>query len=288
MDFRPYHPKHYEAVLSFLVALNENDASHINWNWARFEWMIGHPYTDIGHLDSMGLWFADGKVAGAVLYDMYVGEAFCAALPEYQSLYPEILDYAFANLKDENGLGIAIGEDNQAEIEVAVAKGFSPVEQTETVMAVALDRDFPVALSQDVEISDIDPSQNERDLAWMFWQGFDHGDDYEQFLKEETKPARPRPHFNPYLNVVAVANAGEKIGYACLWYDKRTDYAYVEPLCVIPSYRGKGIAKALLHELFNRAKIMGAKKAYVISDSPFYAKLGFRLEKRFSFYWKKP
>ena len=36
----------YEALCSFLIALNEKDDSHINWNWARLEWMIEHPEFD--------------------------------------------------------------------------------------------------------------------------------------------------------------------------------------------------------------------------------------------------
>ena len=54
------------------------------------------------------------------------------------------------------------------------------------------------------------------------------------------------------------------------------------------SCRGKGIAKAVIYEALNRAKDLGAKKAYVISDMDFYGKLGFEKEYRFSFYWKKP
>ena len=74
----------------------------------------------------------------------------------------------------------------------------------------------------------------------------------------------------------------------CLWYSDKADYAYVEPVCTVPSYRGKGIAKAVIYEALNRARALGAKKAYVISDTKFYKKLGFEKEYRFSFYWKKP
>ena len=63
-------------------------------------------------------------------------------------------------------------------------------------------------------------------------------------------------------------------------------YAYVEPVCTIPSYRRKGLAAALLSEAFSRAKALGAKKAYVISDLPFYEKLGFQKKQQYSFYRK--
>ncbi len=37
----------------------------------------------------------------------------------------------------------------------------------------------------------------------------------------------------------------------------------------------------------NRAKNLGARKAYVLSDMPFYEKLGFKKDKHFTFLWKK-
>ena len=35
IDFKNYTDSDYEALCSFLIALNENDDRHINWNWAR-------------------------------------------------------------------------------------------------------------------------------------------------------------------------------------------------------------------------------------------------------------
>ncbi|SEG38913.1 hypothetical protein SAMN04487934_12219 [Eubacterium ruminantium] len=39
IDFKNYTDSDYEALCSFLIALNENDDRHINWNWARLEWI---------------------------------------------------------------------------------------------------------------------------------------------------------------------------------------------------------------------------------------------------------
>ena len=49
----------------------------------------------------------------------------------------------------------------------------------------------------------------------------------------------------------------------------------------------KGIATALLSEAFSRAKALGEKKAYVISDLPLYEKLGFQKAQHYSFYRKE-
>ena len=96
----------------------------------------------------------------------------------------------------------------------------------------------------------------------------------------------PRPHFCRDLSLVAVAPDGEYAACCGLWYHDLTDYAYVEPVCTVPSCRKKGLARALLSEALNRAEKLGAKKAYVISDLPFYQDLGFQKDHHYSFYRK--
>ena len=61
---------------------------------------------------------------------------------------------------------------------------------------------------------------------------------------------------------------------------------YVEPVCVIPEYRQKGIGRAMIYEALNRARSLGAKKAYVISDQEFYERIGFKKDRHYSFYQK--
>ncbi len=39
IDFKNYTDSDYEALCSFLIALNKNNDRHINWNWARLEWI---------------------------------------------------------------------------------------------------------------------------------------------------------------------------------------------------------------------------------------------------------
>ena len=73
----------------------------------------------------------------------------------------------------------------------------------------------------------------------------------------------------------------------CLWFLERTDYAYVEPVCTVPAHRGKGLGRAMLHEAMNRARALGARRAYVISDQRFYERLGFERDRHFTFYRKR-
>ena len=68
--FKKYAKEDYESVCHFLIELCSCDRTHINWNWARFEWMAEHPEFDQNHISSIGLWIDDGKVIGAAIYDI--------------------------------------------------------------------------------------------------------------------------------------------------------------------------------------------------------------------------
>lgn len=283
---RSYRDEDYDAVCDFLITLNQKDRAHINWNWARFEWMAEHPEFDRSAASSIGLWWADGRVVGAAIFDMYFGEAFCAALPEYEALYSEILDYAYRELKDDSGLGIAIREGSRTEAEAAEAAGFVLSEQHETVMRLDLDRVRPSDLPEGFSFLELDPLQEGYDFQWLLWQGFDHGEDREAFEREDPLVLQNRRHLNKHLSLTAISRDGIKAAYCCVWFHKDTDYAYVEPLCTVPSFRGRGIGSALLLEALNRAKALGAREAFVISDLPFYKNLGFETVQRYTFFRK--
>lgn len=108
VKFRRYEEGDYQLVFEYLIELNKKDKVHINWNWARWEWMYIHQDFDKSLICSIGLWMVDEKVVGAAIYDQYFGEAFCGVLPGFLDILPNIIEYAYENLKDENGLGIAV------------------------------------------------------------------------------------------------------------------------------------------------------------------------------------
>ncbi len=286
VKFKNYAEDNYEAVCDFLIGLNRNDNSHINWNWARFEWMAEHPEFDKSSVNSIGLWLDNEKIVGAAIYDMYFGEAFCGVLSGYEALYPEILGYAYRELKDENGLGVSICDENAAEIMSAQSLGFYKAEQTETVMSVELEKAFPVNLPDGFRFAGLDPAKEPYAFQWLLWQGFDHGTDKSEFERAEKIIPQIRRHLDPYLSVAAADQRGEYAAYCCVWYHPNTDYAYVEPVCTVPDHRKKGLAKSVIYEALNRARRLGVKKAYVISDTAFYESLGFKKDRHFTFYWK--
>lgn len=282
MIFQAYKPELYQTVCDFLLSLNRLDKIHINWNWARFEWSMGHPYFQKESENKIGLWYENGRVVALAVYDTYPGEAACLVASGYEPLFEEVLSFAYANLKDDQGLGVAINDKSKGEIEIAERLGFSLAEQKEILMVVSTKGKEPL-LPKGFRF--VEPGDKD-EVQWVIYQGFDHGNDSEAFQKQKT-PVADKPHLNPYLHLCVETEAGEKVAYCCLWYDSSSDYAYLEPLCVIPGYRGKGLGKALVYELLRRANSLGADSAYVISGMDFYKKLGFKPAETYSFYWKK-
>lgn len=287
MQFKRFQPGDYQALCDFFVTLSREDRRHINWNWARFEWMVGHPEFDVSAQGAMGLWLAEDRIVGAAVYDMYFGEAFCGVLPGYEALYPEVLIYAWEALRDEEGLGIGVCDSSPEEQRIARGLGFAPEEQTETVLALDLAGSSPAPLPEGYRLRELDQTADAEALEWLFWQGFDHGVDRAEFERSERIPARPRPHFDRRLSLAAVDAMGEPAAFCCLWYLPGTDYAYVEPVCTVPAHRGRGLARALLGEALTRAKALGARTAYVISDLDFYKNLGFAPAQHYTFYFRR-
>ncbi|MCQ2982387.1 MAG: GNAT family N-acetyltransferase [Treponemataceae bacterium] len=287
IEQKNYTKEAYEKVCDFLITLNAEGKKHINWNWARFEWMYEHPEFDKSLEESIGLWWENGTVVAAAIYDMYFGEAFCGVLSGYELLYDEVLLYARTQLRDDGGLGIAIGDDDDKAIEIARSHGFEKVEQDENMLVCHLDGGLQYELPEGFRLCELDPAAEPETFSWLLWQGFDHGSDREEWSSsEESSFIQCRPHLKPELSLAVKNPEGTAVAYCCLWYDERTDYAYVEPVCTVPCFRGKGLAKAALYEAMNRAFSLGAKEAFVISDMDFYRHLGFTDHRHYTFYWK--
>ncbi len=283
--FKNYKHEYYNLVINFLIELNKHDKLHINWNWARFEWMYYHPEFDKKNINKIGLWFESNKVVGLAVYDMYYGEGAILVLPSFEFLYQEILDYSYNNLSDENGFSFAVNDKDYNLLDLIYNNSLNKIDNKETLMAIKLNYNFEYNLNNEFKIEEFDFLDDPVNIQWLFFQGFDHGDNKDEFLKEVVDIKANRDHFNKKLSLVVKKN-DEMIAYVSAWYIEGLDYAYLEPLCVIPKYRKMGLAKSLLYELFNRLKSMGASKLYVISDMEFYKKIGFVIEEKYTFYNK--
>ena len=283
VEFRNYNNEDYDALILFFMECNANK-ENINWNWARFEWMMHHAEFDETTVDAIGLWCDGNRIVAAAVYDMYFGEAFCGTLPGYEELYVETVGYAQECLRDESGLGIAVRDTDDNKINTVKSMGMNYFTQDENIMKLMLETEFEYSIPEGMRICSFEPTEENCDYEWLMWQGFDHGCDRAEFEAARNK-CKCRPHLNPELCIFVKNNNDEIVSHACIWYDPQTDYAYVEPVFTLPDFRGMGLAKIAVFEGLNRAKRLGAKEAYVISDMDFYAKLGFVNDKHYTFWW---
>ncbi len=197
------------------------------------------------------------------------------------------MKYAYENLKDEKGLGIAIHDDNKEEIEEVLNQGFYKVDAEEVDSVIELNKEYDFALLKGYSVETYNAQEHPLEIEWLMYQGFNNGNDKEVFLKQYKKPTGKRPHFNSYLCIVIKNDSGELVSSASTWYDSKVDYAYLEPVCVLPEYRKLGLGKAAVYTAINHSRELGAKIAIVNSNQEFYKHLGFIERNRYSFYWKK-
>lgn len=283
--FSRYQPENEAAVCRFLTELNRGDPLHINWHWARWEWMVYHDEMDRDQMDKIGLWWAGNRVVGAAIYDMYPGEGCALWLPGYQHLAEEIVTYAGQQLRDENGFSLAVNVRDLRTKKLLTKLGYHPAEQTENLMVCHLNRLPHIELPRGYHFRELDPALEGKTMQWLMWQGFDHGDDRAE-CEAQTNPVPPHPHAKKELTLAVTDEAGQDAAFCSCWYQEGTGYAYVEPVCTIPSHRGRGLGRALVTETLARCAKLGAEQAFVISELDFYRTLGFRDAERYVFWGK--
>ncbi|MDZ5252737.1 GNAT family N-acetyltransferase [Clostridium sp. LIBA-8841] len=290
ISFRKFDDTYYHRVCDFFIELSQDNLIHINWNWARWEWMFYHPDFNNNLVDKIGLWFCDEELIGVATYDHYLGEGFFGVKSGFERLEKEMLEYSIETFSDENGIGIAVNNTDTSSLNLLQSYGFSKCEETENILELTLeDMDFNLTPIKGIELKNINIENDLYKHHELLWKGFNH--EGQAPLHEETINKQKRmlsaPHLNSLLHVIAKNERDEYVAYCGLWYSEKTDYVYVEPICTIPEYRNRGIAKLVLMEGLKRAYNLGAKKAYVISDSDFYKSIGFKQHSHYTFYWHR-
>lgn len=289
-DFRNFHNSYYDKVCDFLIELSEYDCKHINWNWARWEWMFFHPEFSRGLIDKIGLWLYNDVLVGISTYDHYFWEAFFAIKPGFEELEKDILEYTVATFSDKNGIGIAVNDEDISTIDLLLNYGFIKESQTENILEIPLENvNFDFITPKGIVLKNLDIKKDLYRHHSVLWKGFDHEGHLpvDEATMNRQKVMLSASNLNPFLHIAAENKDGNYIAYCGLWYNQKTSYAYVEPVCTIPEYRHKGVSRVVLLEALKRCFSLGAKKAYVISNNSFYKSLGFQQHSHYTFYWHK-
>jgi mycothiol synthase len=292
---RDYITSDFEAICKLLV--ESYCITHSLQNWSIRHWEgQGYHRSDLDSFPERPIWVWEdsGKIIGAV-HAEYDGSAFFQLSPYYSQLEPNMLAWAEQHLavsKDEElSLEVWAYEGDKRRNAIFAASGFkqSPFfmnnrrreDNQQTIPVAPMPIGFEIRC---VERSHEDCTQIAALLNAAFHRDFHQPEEYANF--------QSAPHYQPELDLVAVASDGRIVANAQVTIVPENAYAEFEPICTHPDYQHRGIARSLMAEGLRMLRTRGIKTAYVdaASDNPvsnaLYEQMGFTDVKRL-FLWKK-
>jgi GNAT superfamily N-acetyltransferase len=268
----------YRKVREFLLQLGST-----NFTYARWDWMITHDYLDRDAVGRIGIWENEDDIVGIATFDLRLGTAFCLTNPEYDQLKNEMLLYSNEHLADGDKFGVVIPDSDTNFQDIAAELGFVATEDKESDATFYIGKtSTEFSLPEGFRITTIQDTYDLYQYYRVLWKGFNHELDGEgefKFTKENELAGNlqmKRDNVDLSLKIAVVAPDGNFTSYCGMWYDKRSDFAVIEPVATDPDYRRMGLGKAAVLEGIKRVGDLGAKKVLVGSSQQFYYSIGMR------------
>lgn len=255
-----------------------------------FEYAVSSSWMNKSYLHLNRLWFDGDRPVGFVFTEDPVTNVFFNLLPGYEALAAEMVEYAerhMPNFRQEQQLVLFAGQ--AALIDAAMKQGYTRRDESVDLICdfrkTALRYPLPEGFHF-VEPRTCDPLK----LAVCTWKGFDHEDKgpFENWLEEEGPgwtPAKsyngtvgpciaPSPHATHEYDVIIANEQEEYVCYSGMWWVSKNKLAYMEPLCTVPAFRGRGLAAAALSRHYARLKPLGAE-VMTGGANAFYRRIGY-------------
>ncbi len=271
----------FYRIWEFLVRINQEKVVDEGFLWGRWEWMFClKRYQDQEHLSCIGIWEEDQLIVALATYENGLGYVWPVIAPGYEYLYEEVLNHAWENMQKDSSVKVLIDDRKEALQATAARKGFSPTQERENNAFIPLeDTEINYTLPQGYKVVSLAEEYDLSKYHQALWKGFDHEGEPEEPIEVQLEGRRDElsgPHCNMNLKIAVMAPDGSFVAFCGMWYEPGMDYALVEPVATIPTYRKLGMGKAAVLEGVKRCKELGAKRAYVGSSQQFYYSIGFR------------
>jgi predicted N-acetyltransferase YhbS len=210
------------------------------------------------------------------------GEAFFQRHPDYESLLPEMLDYAEEHLRSQetNKLHFWVFDYDEQLQTLAQQRGYQQNKEREahdSVFTIRADLPEPVLpvgyrLQSMAEENDLDRRRR------AFGLGFNHPDPREWPSLLSYQELQKAPDYRPELDLYVVAPDGQYAAFCIVWWDPHNQIACLEPVGTVPDHRRRGLARAVVLEAIRRVAALGADKVFVGSGQEFYTSIGFEIK----------
>jgi predicted N-acetyltransferase YhbS len=293
-EFRPYRPYlDSPHVSAFLTRTYPPDDRHFNWDRSRWEYMV---YSGMDgreeDLSPVGLWWVGERVVAVVTHEGRLGEAYFGLDADYPQLKAEMLCYAETHLCEvrdgRRHLTIYVHDWDPEMEALAAAAGFvKPTDEPQWTSRFLMPKVFPpVPVPDGYTLTDRAHRDDLVLINRVLWRGFNHEGPPPEVHVAPRECVEKAPLYRPELVVMAVAPEGHFVSYCGVWYAPALRLAYVEPVATDPDYRRRGLGRAVVLEALRRAHALGATRALVGSDQPFYLSFGF--QRHFCYYpWRR-
>jgi len=255
-----------------------------------FEYALMSSWMDKNYLYLDRLWFDGDRVVAFVFYENPVNSIFFNLRPGYETLAAELVTYAeecMPNFGEQELILFAGQEALRNEVE---KRGYKVAWENVDYIFDFTKGDLTYPLPEGFHF--VDPIKSDPVKASVcMWKGFDHEDKgpfehwNDKIEGEAWTPQRayngmvgptmaPPPHSTFWYNVIIADEKDEYVCFSGMWWVPENKLAYMEPLCTIPEYRGRGLAAAALSEHCRRLKPLGAEMMTGGGDD-FYKKIGY-------------
>lgn len=284
-SLRSYHyPQDFQYVSDFLVDQFQPANRDGNWLQPTWEYMHSHPWLDASVLNRIALWEEAGQLVGVAHYEMKLGDAFFEIRQGYDSLKPQMLDYAEAQLTGQDDSGRrylrAYANDTDPAFEACLkSRGYQlDPAAARPLSHLALPACPPPALPAGFCLKSLADENDLYKINRVLWRGFDHPGEppFEEQDRLDRLKMQSGPHFRKDLALVVTAPDGNFVSFSGAWHEPQNHYALLEPVATDPSFRRMGLGKAAVLEGLQRCAAEGARDAFVGSDQDFYKALGFK------------
>lgn len=276
--------ENFTLVRKFLKELT-SAKSYENWHWARWGWLMGHPNFQDDMLKMIGLWKDDNKIVGITTHDMRAGEAYIICKPDNCEILKEMVEFAEQNIAFEGKLSIIVYCEDNIQNDLLESLGYCKTDKQEVILGYDfMEEDFSYSLPNGFSVTSCKDEKDINKYVRVVWNGFENEGEPPIFDNDYDKPLRE--NWKEELSIFIKAPNGDYVAHCGMWYEEGEKTAYIEPVCTVPEYRNKGLAKIAIYESMKRCSKLGAKRAIVISNQEFYYKIGFKVSTTY-FFWEK-